>query len=180
MLKMSKYTGVVIGILFFISLFLVEFGVAGSNVVATYNNGYGTFDMKQYDVQVVEDILSEMSPEGIRVYRFYYLWDFIFVIFFGLFQCYLSRRIYSWWKFPKAKLLVCIIPFIRGGLDIIENVILLKTLYTFPQINATLIAISSVITKGKLLMIRLWILEIIVGIVFGVRGKLHKHEKSGN
>ena len=165
--KKRNYAAVIIGILFALSLYFVEAGVAGSSVVAQYNHGYGTFDMKQYDAQIVRAVLSEMSDKGITVYRWYYFWDFIFIIFFGLVQGLLAQWCFRWNKNHKAVRLLWVIPIARGVFDSIENALLLITISIYPNINESIISIASVATNCKLWMIRLWVVELIVGIVFG-------------
>ena len=172
--KRRKYLNVIIVMLFLVSLYFVEQGVAGSNVVATYNNGYGTFDMKQYDPLKVVQVLSEMKPEGIRIYRWYYVFDFIFIICFLVFQCMLSIGVFSWWKSYMGKVFVCLIPILRGIFDIVENIILLRTLFTFPNINDTAIKISALCTGAKLWMVKLWLIELIIGIVLCIIIKKRK------
>ena len=70
--KRKIVSRIVIVALFLISLYFVEAGFCGSSVVAEYNNGFGTLDMKQYDVQSVFTALSPMNEEGLKVYKMYY------------------------------------------------------------------------------------------------------------
>ena len=62
---------VVIVVMFLISLYMTEAGFWGSQVVATYNGGFGTVDMKSYDAEVVRSALAPMGAEGLHVYRLY-------------------------------------------------------------------------------------------------------------
>ena len=172
--KRRKYLNGIIIILFLISLYFVEYGVAGSNIVASYNHGYGTFDMKYYNPLKVVQVLSEMSLEGIVIYRWYYVFDFIFIGCFLAFQCMCFRRLFSWWNSTMGRLLVCSIPILRGLFDIVENSILLNTLFTFPQVNDTAIRISMGCTYAKLWMVKLWLVELIVGIVLCIIIKKRK------
>lgn len=45
--------------------------------------------MKKYGIEDVQRVLGKMEETGLHVYRMYYLFDFIFVIFFGAVQCML-------------------------------------------------------------------------------------------
>lgn len=45
--------------------------------------------MKKYGIEDVQRGLGKMEETGLHVYRMYYLFDFIFVIFFGAVQCML-------------------------------------------------------------------------------------------
>lgn len=173
---MGKKSAIKWGILiafFLISFIFVEGGIAGSRVVAKYNDGYGTFDMKSYDSEIVRDILGDMSAKGINVYKLYYLFDFIFIIAFGILQCKVSIALYRWCKLDSAWLFACVIPLIRGLTDFIENVLLLKTLFSFPVVNDIIIKSSSVCTQVKLAMIPLWGLEVLMGIIATIVARNH-------
>lgn len=177
--KKSIIKWIAIVAFFIVSLFFVENGIAGSSVVSQYNDGYGTFDMKSYNANSVTDILSRMDTQGLSIYKWYYFFDFIFIIAFGLFQCAVSISIFKWLKIKNAKLIVCIIPLVRGIADLIENLLLLITLFSVSSvattnfgtiinfstaINGNLITVASFATSIKLFMIELWIAEIILGI----------------
>lgn len=172
--KRRKYLNGIIVILFLISFYFVEYGVAGSNIVATYNQGYGTFDMKYYNPSKVVQVLSEMSPEGIVIYRWYYVFDFIFIGCFLAFQCMCSIGLFSWCKDTMSKLMVCSIPILRGIFDMVENSILLSTLFTFPKVNDIAIRTSMGCTYAKLWMVKLWLVELIIGIVLCIIIKKRK------
>lgn len=53
MRKRKTIIGVVLFILFAVSLYLVDFSKYGSYEVGKYNEGYGTIDMKSYDSDIV-------------------------------------------------------------------------------------------------------------------------------
>ena len=73
-----------ITVLFLISLYFVEAGFCGGSVVAKYNNGFGTLDMKKYSLLSVRNVRSTMGQEGIMVYKLYYIMDYIFILFFTM------------------------------------------------------------------------------------------------
>lgn len=177
--KKSIIKWIAIVAFFIVSLFFVENGIAGISVVSQYNDGYGTFDMKSYNPNIVTDILSRMDTQGLSIYKWYYFFDFIFIIAFGLFQCAVSISTFKWLKIKNAKIIVCIIPLLRGFADLIENLFLLITLFSVSSvattnsgtiinfstaINENLITVASFATSIKLFMIELWIAEIILGI----------------
>lgn len=145
-----------------------EAGFCGNSVVAKYNGGFGTLDMKYYDAKTVQKALSPMNEKGIAVYKLYYLMDFIFILFFGAFQIMLINDVFS---FERSKLITIIIfsvPILRGICDMIENIILLWTLYTYSRINELAISISAKFTLAKLMCIKVWILLIVIGLVWKV------------
>ena len=55
---------VVVAVLFIVSLYFVETGFCGSSVVAGYKGGFGTVDMKEYDVNIVHNAISPMNEKG--------------------------------------------------------------------------------------------------------------------
>lgn len=160
---------------FLVSLYFVEAGFCGSSVVAEHNGGFGTVDMKSYDVSVVQKALEPLGEKGMTVYRQYYGADFIFVIFFGAFQLMLSDIAYSWRKKKWISVMVFGVPVLRGICDIVENILLLRTLYTFPKISETAVSISAGFTTAKLLLIRCWVVLLIAGLawklILYVRGR---------
>ena len=60
---------IIIVVCFLISLYFVEAGFCGSSVVAEYNGGFGTVDMKFYDASVVRSALEPLGEEGMTVYK---------------------------------------------------------------------------------------------------------------
>lgn len=169
---------VIVVVMFLISLYMTEAGFCGSQVVATYNGGFGTVDMKSYDAEVVRSALSPMGAEGLYVYKLYYLMDFMFVLCFGAFQIMLINDVFSFQKNRTVTIAITAVPVIRGLCDIVENVILLVTINTFPQINETAISVSARFTQAKLLCIRIWVILILVGIILRIANRIRKHTHS--
>lgn len=159
---------IIITLLFLISLYFVEVGFCGSSVVAKHNGGFGTLDMKTYNVEIVQRALSPMNKEGITVYKLYYLMDYIFILFFGAFQIMLINDAYSFNENRLLKIVIFGIPILRGLCDVIENAILLRTLFTFPRVNEVAISISSYFTQMKLWCIKGWGLLLFVGLIWRI------------
>ena len=159
---------VIVTLLFLVSLYFVEAGFCGSGVVAEYNGGFGTVDMKSYNVETVQSALSPMSEEGISVYKLYYLMDFIFILFFGAFQIMLINDVFSFERSKFTTIIIFSVPVLRGICDMIENVILLWTLYTYPRINEWAISVSAKFTSAKLMSIKGWIVLIVIGLVWKI------------
>lgn len=161
---MNWMTRLLLVALFLVSWYFVELGPYGTRAVAKYNEGYGTFDMKKYGIEDVQRVLGKMEETGLHVYRMYYLFDFIFAIFFGAVQCMLLVELYGAWKHPVVFTVLCLVPVFRGIFDCVENGILLHTLYYAEHIGEMPIRIASFCTQCKLWMIRVWILEVVVGM----------------
>jgi hypothetical protein len=151
-------------------LYWVEGSSWSSRVVAQYNGGYGTFDMKSYDVHIVESVLASMAPEGFKASYRYYMGDNLFIIFFGLIQCVISQLIYYSLK-SKIKIariifvLSFIILILRGIADLIENTMLVYTLMKYPAINERMIDVASIATNIKLSCITVWNCLAVVGLI---------------
>lgn len=170
---------------FFLVLYWVEGSGWSSQAVAQYNGGYGTFDMKTYDVHVVETVLASMKAEGYQISYRYYMGDYLFVIFYGALQCMISQMIYHSLKTRiqlgnTLALLSIIIPIVRGIADIIENTMLVCTLMRYPTINKAMIEVATIATQIKLGCIKLWGVLVLTGLIIRVililKGKVYKKE----
>lgn len=162
------YVIIVIG--FLLLLYWVEGSSWSSQAVAQHNGGYGTFDMKSYDAHVVETVLSSMNQKGFQVSYRYYVGDYLFVIFFGLLQCMISRMIYDPLKSQiritkMLSVLAMMIPILRGIADLIENTMLVYTLLKYPIINETIINVATIATTVKLGCIKIWALLVMIGLI---------------
>lgn len=161
---------VIIG--FFLTLYMVEAGSFGSAEVALHNGGYGTFDMKKYDAEVVAEVLAYADSEYVNVSYKYYFADSLFIIFFGLFQCMLSAAVYGKNKVICKRFAIAV-PIARGFFDLVENILLLKTIHDYPKINNGLIATASVSTQCKLWCIRIWAVTLILGIGYHICKRIY-------
>lgn len=54
-------------VFFCITFYWVEFSPWSGRTLAKYNDGYGTFDMKQYDEKTVYEVIEHMKPKGIHI-----------------------------------------------------------------------------------------------------------------
>lgn len=162
---------------FVVSLYLVEASPFGSAAVAAHNGGYGTFDMKSYNPDIVQSVLEKADADYLSVCNRYYLADFLFIACFGLFQCFISTAVYGKDRSIMKRIAVAV-PIARGVFDIVENSILLFTINTYPQINPGSVTIASVSTVCKLWCIRIWVILVAVGILFSVYRKLFRNQLS--
>ena len=162
--KIKKLLPIILIILFGITLYFVEFSPYSSTALAEYNNGYGTFDMKSYDVEQVNQVLNNMEPKGFTVYRQYFVCDYLFILTFGALQFYLLYIAFAWVKSKKIKGILYVIPVARGLFDFVENTLLLLVLQRFPEEISSLVKVSSIATQGKLWCIRIWYVVFLVGV----------------
>lgn len=182
--RTGRVVNIIIIIGFFCTLYWVEISSWGSQAVARYNAGYGTFDMKDYDMNSVELVLGNMEEEGFRIYYHYYIGDYLFIIFFGLTQVMISKKTCKGkgvlpinrgiYKFSIAAIII------RGIADFIENTLLVITLIQYPDTNRILITTATISTQVKLYCIMVWgasiLLSIIIKCIENIR-KLSKGRK---
>lgn len=164
----KRFVNTIIIIGFLCTLYWVEFSTCGSQAIAQYNGGYGTFDMKSYDTNGVDKVLSNMENEGLRRYYQYYFGDYLFILFFGLTQAIVSKNVCSKDGILKHMLVYRIgigAILIRGIADFLENTLLLVTLIRYPSINGLVITSASICTQVKLCCIMVWIGSMIIGIL---------------
>ena len=102
----------------------------------------------------------------------------LFIVCFGLLQCFISEITYGFVKRKSMKILVYLFPILRGICDTIENALLYITLCTFPNVDTFIVGIANIFTTVKLWTIRLWLLEILVGIVLRMIMKINEKRKN--
>lgn len=151
--------------LFAITLYWVEISPWSSTELAKFNNGYGTFDMKSYDVLTVYKVLDQMKPKGFTIYERYFIGDYLFILALGILQILILLHAFSWSKSRLLRLFIISIPVARGLCDIMENSLLLTVLLTYPQKHEHMVTISNKATFMKLHLITLWLLLFLFGFI---------------
>ena len=167
-MKKSRWIIPVSFIFFIISLFLVESTWFGSANVAAYNDGYGTFDMKSYDIDSVYSVLEGAKEEYVGAAIKYYVVDYLFIIAFLNFQTVLGisackgfRR-----KWPLGLLIVT--SGGRAAADVIENTLLLLVIINYPSLHNWWVKLASYATHIKLAAIPIWVISYIVILASGI------------
>lgn len=160
--KWSKI-GSIVG--FVIAFYLVELSPWGSRSIEALNGGYGTFDMKQYDVKTVYSVLANYLPEGFIRIKYYYLVDFIFIIAFFIFQMMIATLVYKNIKSQIPRKLFVGVALIRAIADTIENILLYIIITSYPSEHVNLVNLSNIFTQTKLRMIPLWVALLLIGII---------------
>lgn len=164
-------------VFFCITFYWVEFSPWSSKELAKYNDGYGTFDMKRYDEKTVYDVMEQMEPKGIQIYRNYMIGDYLFILAFGIIQMMILWYSYSWLTNKKVVALFLVVPLLRGMFDFVENTLLLIILYNYPKTLPNVVRISSMATQAKLLMIKLWGVLTLLGIVGRLVHPIYSQQK---
>lgn len=161
---------------FALSLYLVEWSPVGSEALKQYNGGYGTFDMKSYDAEIVAEVLTMMQPKGFLVYTVYFICDYFFILCFGLLQIVLAHRVWKRTVSLKVVKVLMLVPILRGICDIVENTLLLYVIHHSMEDCDILVSLASYATKAKLLLIGLWLVLLLTGA--GIR--VYKNVKNKN
>lgn len=182
-----RYYIIGILLLFIITVYLVNFGPWSSAELAKYNNGYGTFDMKSYNSEIVYNVLDHMEPKGFVIYQKYFIGDYLFAFVFGALQIILLYNAFNWLKQDKMpshftghklkilRRLIPIVPVARGLCDLIENTSLLHILLTYPIRHESLINFTAIITSLKLALIYTWYFLVILGYI--MKAVIRRKEK---
>lgn len=161
-------------ILFFITLYLVNYGPCSSMEIAKYNNGYGTFDMKSYNSQIVYDVLDHMEQKGLELYQKYFIGDYLFALVYVVLQLILLDNAFNWNKNKILRYLFFIIPVVRGLCDLAENTSLLYVLSAYPTKYEELVNFTATVTSLKQLLIFVWYALIVIGYTIKLVIKIRK------
>ncbi len=161
-------------VIFAITLYLVNYSPWSSTSLRQYNGGYGTFDMKSYDADIVYKVLDVMKPEGFKVYNLYFIGDFLFIIGMGILQIRISAFVFI--NFHKNILVKFGIwlAIAKGIFDTVENTMILVVLNSYPSQMPMIVDIAKTATFLKLKVIILWYIIISVGIMIRIITWLRK------
>jgi hypothetical protein len=160
-LATKKYITLIVIILAIILIFM-EKGPFGTTQLRQLSGGKGMLDMQfGYSVSQVYSMLEVIGNDGQQLYIKLLCLDFLFIISYTLFQSLIIAALIKKTGLNDCFKIVNILPFLRSGLDIIENLFLLKILLGYPLKMYDLVNISSIITISKLLLN-----IIIIGFIF--------------
>lgn len=115
------------------------------------NEGSKSLDMRYsgYSQIQVNDMIVRIGSEGRNLYRRILIIDFGFIVVYSVLQSLLLTRLMDKANlYPDLKILN-LLPYLRGGLDIVENSLLLTIINVFPKVNLSMISFSSTVTVLK-------------------------------
>lgn len=155
-------------IFFIISLFLVESTWFGSANVAAYNGGYGTFDMKSYDIDSVYSVLEGAKEGYLGAAIKYYVVDYLFIIAFLNFQMVIGISVCKGlkWRWPLGLLIGT--SGIRAAADVVENTLLVLVIINYPSTHNWWVKLASYATHIKLVVIPVWFISCMIVLVSGI------------
>lgn len=126
-----------------------------------YSEGADMLDMRfGYEAKDVYEMFQRLEMEGRFLYIRLLLIDFLFIVSFALIQNYLLKRIMgrcmlnTKWRFMLS------LSYLRGLFDIIENILILVLLISFPSRFPRLVTVCSFVTSLKFVMLALWLIAI--------------------
>ena len=93
---------------------------------------------------------------------------YVGLVMFFLYVPIFVLIVYSFNENRLVKACIIGIPILRGLCDMIENTILLRTLFTFPKVNEIAIAIAAFFTQMKLWCIKGWGLLLCIGLIWRI------------
>lgn len=136
-----------------IILIFMEKGPFGTTKLRQLSGGKGMLDMEfGYSISQVYSMLDVIGNNGQQLYIKLLCLDFLFMIFYVLFQSLIIAALIKKAGLNDYFKIVNILPFLRSALDIIENFLLLKILLGYPLKMPALVNISSIITISKLIL----------------------------
>ena len=162
-----------------VSAYLLYFTANGLPAIMEGTSGYGSFDLRfSYSSDALLTIISHFKGDRLAAYTNYFTYDFIFaglrtlfLVFFPLTFNTLSNKHYLWFR-------ACMFSAVFSCVfDVLENVILLDIVRTFPGFTGAQASLASGCTTIKWVFFGLWILT---GIVFMILTLITYHKISKN
>ena len=115
----------------------------------------GTLDMQYsgYNQTIVYSMLDSMGITGRQLYIWLLgvdvLFIFVFTLLLSLMLTVLTRKA----RLRESFKLINMLPFVRGILDVVENCMILAILLNYPFKLPVIVAISSVVTVSKFIVL---------------------------
>ncbi|AZV57871.1 hypothetical protein [Clostridium sp. AWRP] len=143
-----------------------------------YSNGANVLDMRfGYSASDVFQLFTTLGAEGRSIYVKYLLDDFIFTVVFAIVQNYILKFIMGKAVLNSKWHVLLYIAYLRAFFDVIENIIILILLNSFPSMLLSLITAASSVTRLKFIVYGIWILTVPISLV--VRLIMRKKAKVG-
>jgi hypothetical protein len=129
-----------------------------------------------WSVEKVNTIFAAWGPSGILAQRIAILWDFPYIIGYSLLiaGCILLVARLNEGNMQTIGLYFTLIPFIAGILDAIENTFLLIMIDYSSNIVSAYPIIAAIAAGLKFGLLIIGILYFLVGLIWGIIGKLKK------
>ncbi len=161
----SRYYLIPLIILFAALAVWIDRGPIGNTRLKELSGGLGMLDMQHfgYSETVAYDMLAQIGPAGRTFYAQLLGVDVVFALVYMLMQSLLLTNLLQRAHIAGRWQLLNLLPWLRSGLDILENGALLGLLYRFPARLAGLAFLASTLTLLKWL-----VYGIVIGLLFAL------------
>jgi hypothetical protein len=151
---------------------VMERGPFGSVRLKELSGGIGMLDMLfGYNQVQVYDLLGSIGTAGRGIYIHLLGLDYIFAVVFMLLQSLMITSLMNRAGVNGRTRLLNLLPFLRSGLDILENCLLLVLIFNYPVKFPILVGAASTVTMLK------WVVYgAIIAVLFTLGGLTARHQ----
>lgn len=148
--RVSAKQRLVFGILVMIVGPLTSGHLVGAEKLKELTDGIGMLDMEfWYSPAKALATIDALGSEGREFYGWLLVLDFAVIIAFGLMQSAFTTYLLQKLSVPERWLRLNLLPFIRGGFDVVENCCLLLLVLRFPAPLTGVARIAVIATSLK-------------------------------
>jgi len=141
-----------------------------------HSNGAKMLDMRfGYDATNVFELFTTLGVVGRSIYVRYLCDDFIFIASFAIVQNYILEFIMGKAMLNSKWRVLLAIAYLRAFFDVVENIIILILLNSFPTMLSSLVTLVSSVTRLKFILLGMWLFAIPTSFI--VRVMMRKKEK---
>ena len=160
MRKTTKIIGIVGFVICLIIMYTTDSGIPG---IQKYDPNFRLLDMQfHYDAEVVYNTFEKIGDSGREAYQNFLLLDFVFIFCLLITMLVITAKVFS---YPRTRTFFVWICVLRALFDILENILLLVMLNSYPLFNNHLATMCSCITTLKFVVLYAWILGIIIRFI---------------
>lgn len=137
--------------IFILFVLIIAIMQGNTNKLKELNNGLGMLDMSYfgYSPTPVYEMFATIGLPGREIYTRLLGMDYIFAIIYMFFQSLMITRLLNKANVNAPWKMLNLLPFLRSGLDVIENCLLLTIILQYPGEYPILVLLSSAITTLK-------------------------------
>ncbi len=163
---------------FFLLVSLMDFGPDGQRALRQINHGAGMLDLEKsgYSPDQAYAMFARIGDAGRGLYTRLLGLDYPFAIVFMVLQSLLITRLMQRAEIHGRWGLLNLLPYLRSGLDLIENCLLLALLFSYPVQLPLIVRIASLVTTTKLVIhSHIMVLVMALGMYTGAKSALSQH-----
>jgi len=124
-----------------------------------------------YSYDYAVSLLQALESEGRRVYLERQLpLDFIYPALFAISNALLLTWIFNKSYAPDSRMFnFCLIPFVAGLFDYLENIAIIQMIHAYPQVSPGLVSLSSAFTLLKSGFTSMFFLLLLIGLYRAIK-----------